>query len=134
MDPGAIIDIVDRSLKLVLTLKDAFYGDDTSRSQLLELESRLQTIDHILRRSAQISYLAHDSAALKETVELCYKLLREYSEAIKKGNSSRANFQRAKLALLDGDRLAHLHERLTRHIVDLNARHFVDLNHAVFTR
>ncbi len=138
MDPGTIIDISCRTLAVLWRLKEAFHGDETSRHKLEELEGRLTNLNHVLSRTADIPSLleSHPTALdeLKRTITACNDLLKSYEHAISSNSNTKANFQRAKLALLDDEKLDRLHDRLNRHVLDLQAWHVAEMSYAAQNR
>ena len=136
MDPGTIISIIEisrKTLVVLFRLKEAFRGDETSRHKLEELEARLTNLNHVLSRTADIPSLleSHPTALdeLRRTITACSDLLKSYEHALSSSSNAKANFQRAKLALLDDEKLDRLHDRLNRHVLDLQAWHVAEMAH-----
>lgn len=141
MDPGtilAIIEISRKTLGVLFRLKDALHGDETSRHKLEELEGRLTNLNHVLSRTADTPSLleGHPTALdeLRRTIVACNDLLKSYEHALSSSSNAKANFQRAKLALLDDEKLDRLHNRLNRHVLDLQAWHVAEMSYAAQAR
>lgn len=134
MDPGTIITILQASnsvLGIIGKLYSAFYGHETSRSNLEELESRLLTLNRALqssRKRGDAWTLAPDVSVppthLLKTIEECGSFLAEYEHAAGKAEAAKAKYgfkakyQKVKL-VLDADKLERLHRKLDRHVGDL---------------
>ncbi|KAK3939231.1 hypothetical protein QBC46DRAFT_388504 [Diplogelasinospora grovesii] len=142
MDPGTILAILgacSATLTVLGKLKDAFTGDETSRAKLSELEARLITLNHVLERTSSgiPSFLANHPTApdeLRRTIESCNALFREYEHVARPNAGAKGVYQRGKLAVLDGDKLDRLHERLNRHVLDLQAWHLAEMSHAAHSK
>ncbi len=59
----------------------------------------------------------------REDDRVVARCLKGYEHALADGSNARANFQRRSLRFLDDEKLNRLHDRLNRHVLDLQAWH-----------